>query len=93
LLIIIGAVVGVIVYKLAKNYTRGDPTMKQKLFEGFRVIDAVMIVVPAVLMVVFKKYKTLRYFFIGWLVGSIASEVYEWAYGHGGWEEGIPSPT
>ena len=86
LLFIIGVVFGAIFDKLLNYLSRqeGGEFLRQSLFEGFHVDDLVGLAIPLGLLVLIKRF---RPFFVGWFCGQLATELYEWLYGIGGYEK------
>lgn len=90
LLAIFGCIVGVVVDKVLENIATLDHAwLRTEIYEGFHLDDLIGLIIPLILLIAFKKF---RAFFVGWFVGQLACELYEWAHGTGGYKaEGIPS--
>lgn len=90
LLAIIGCITGIVMDKILENIATADNAwLRQELYQGFHVDDLIGLIIPLVLMMAVKRF---RAFFIGWFIGQLASELFEWAHGIGGYVgEGIPA--
>ena len=85
LLAIVGAIVGVFFHKFLCIQGKDYPWLEKQLIiqTAFRVRDVINLMLPLVLLVVVRRYRT---FFIGWFVGAVSMEVYEWLHGYGPYE-------
>lgn len=86
---ILGCLVGVIADRLLeKAAVEQVSTLKTPIIEGFHVDDLIGLMLPLGLMFLFKGkgQSGSRWFFIGWFVGQLATELYEILHGMGGYE-------
>ena len=85
LVAIIGAIVGLVFHKFLTMQSTEYPMLAKQLITdtAFRVKDVINLLLPLLLLVVVRRY---RAFFIGWFVGAVSMEVYEWLYGYGPYE-------
>jgi len=81
LLALLGAVFGIVFSKAIWD-KYGVVGQGMKIAEGFYVNELVEMIIPLVLLFVFKRFKA---FFIGWFIGVVVAEVYEYMYGLGGY--------
>ena len=84
LLFIFGVIIGVIVDKLLERQA-GEETgafLRQQLFQGFHLDDLIALLIPIGLLVFIKRF---RPFFVGWFCGALATELYEYVHGLGGY--------
>ena len=90
LLAIFGCIFGIVVDRLLENVATADNAwLRTQIYEGFHLDDLIGLIIPLILLMAVKKF---RAFFIGWFIGQLASELYEWAHGTGGYTgEGISS--
>ena len=85
LMAIIGAIVGLLFHKFLTMQSKEYTWLEKQLIinTAFRVKDVINLVLPLMLLVVVRRY---RAFFIGWFVGAVVMELYEWLYGYGPYE-------
>lgn len=86
LIFILGVIWGVIVDKLLQNFalSEGGGFLRQTLYQGFKLDDLIGLLIPIGLLVFIKRFKP---FFVGWFCGQLATELYEWTQGIGGYTE------
>ena len=84
LIFILGVVVGVLVDKLLENFalSKAGGFLRQTLYQGFKLDDLIGLLIPIGLLVFIKRFKP---FFVGWFFGQLATELYEWTHGSGGY--------
>ena len=90
LLAIVGCIFGVVVDRLLENVATADNAwLRTQIFEGFHLDDLIGLIIPLILLMAVRRF---RAFFVGWFVGALVCELYEWAHGVGGYTgAGIPS--
>ena len=85
LVAIIGAIVGLLFHKFLTLQSKEYAWLEKQLITNtaFRIRDVINLMLPLLLLGVIRRY---RAFFIGWFVGAVSMEVYEWLYGYGPYE-------
>jgi len=84
--LILGMVVGVIMEKVLANMATDNEWLAKQLYQGFHVSNLVGLLIPLFLLVILRRVRMLRYFFLGWFLGQAAAELYEWTHGMYGYE-------